>query len=201
MRCVILSGSRVHYCLSWFQIYRYLRTQILPILQGLKEIRKATGNRFHAVPEAKVHTGNAKTKVRAKGKGNSNPGVVGHSQSASAPTAPIPYTVHLWMPTQKPKVIKDAVASPATTVDIGAEVGVGADWDHLNKRRQRARGEKVKRDLGIASQVRKSERQERKRSAWEVFMLKKEQEKVGSSAAQKVTVDDVDANSKPPQQV
>ncbi|KAH7875112.1 uncharacterized protein C8R40DRAFT_1237307 [Lentinula edodes] len=178
---------------------RYLKTQILPILQGHKEIRKATGKRFHAVPEAKVDTGNAKTKTKAKGKGNSNSGIAGHSQSsASTPSAPIPYTVHLWMPTQKPKVIKDAVASPAMTVDLGAEVGVGADWDHLNKRRQRARGEKVKRDLGIASQVRKSERQERKRAVWEVLMLKEEQGKAGSSAAPKVTVDDVDANSKPP---
>jgi len=30
---------------------------------------------------------------------------------------------------------------------FGAEVGVGEDWGHLNKRRQRSRGEKVARDV------------------------------------------------------
>lgn len=30
---------------------------------------------------------------------------------------------------------------------FGAEVGVGEDWSHLNKRRQRAREEKVTRDV------------------------------------------------------
>jgi hypothetical protein len=30
---------------------------------------------------------------------------------------------------------------------FGTEVGVGEDWSHLNKRRQRARGEKVTRDV------------------------------------------------------
>ena len=30
---------------------------------------------------------------------------------------------------------------------FGAEVGVGEDWSHLNKRRQRARKEKVARDV------------------------------------------------------
>ena len=30
---------------------------------------------------------------------------------------------------------------------FGVEVGVGEDWSHLNKRRQRARGEKVARDV------------------------------------------------------
>ena len=30
---------------------------------------------------------------------------------------------------------------------FGAEVGVGEDWSHLNKRRQRAREEKVARDV------------------------------------------------------
>jgi hypothetical protein len=30
---------------------------------------------------------------------------------------------------------------------FGAEVGVGEDWSHLNKRRRRAREEKVARDV------------------------------------------------------
>jgi hypothetical protein len=30
---------------------------------------------------------------------------------------------------------------------FGAEVGVGEDWDHLNRRRRRAREEKVERDV------------------------------------------------------
>jgi hypothetical protein len=33
---------------------------------------------------------------------------------------------------------------------IGADVGVGEDWSHLNKRRRRARVGKVARDLKIA---------------------------------------------------
>ncbi|KAI0646114.1 hypothetical protein C8Q79DRAFT_1000547 [Trametes meyenii] len=42
-------------------------------------------------------------------------------------------------------------ATPETPVSekkaFGEQVGVGADWSHLNKRRERARNEKVRRDV------------------------------------------------------
>ncbi|KAJ4468297.1 hypothetical protein J3R30DRAFT_3560747 [Lentinula aciculospora] len=148
---------------------RFLKTQLLPILEGLKEIRMTTGKRFHAIPEAKPDLGKTKTKAtKGKGKGNGKTGVDGHSiLSSSSPVAPVSHTVHLWMPTQKPKVVRDKITSPKTTQAFGAEVGLGADWDHLNKRRQSARDEKIKHDLLIVSQVRKAEKQERKRLVWE----------------------------------
>ncbi|KAI0367188.1 hypothetical protein BV20DRAFT_970833 [Pilatotrama ljubarskyi] len=37
--------------------------------------------------------------------------------------------------------------APEPTKPFGAEVGVGADFSHLNKRRQRAREEKIERDV------------------------------------------------------
>ncbi len=38
-------------------------------------------------------------------------------------------------------------------VAFGVEVGVGADWSHLNRRRRRARGEKVARDVSWMRKV------------------------------------------------
>ena len=39
---------------------------------------------------------------------------------------------------------------------FGAEVGVGEDWSHLNKRRQRAREEKVARDVKWMKKVQRA---------------------------------------------
>ena len=39
---------------------------------------------------------------------------------------------------------------------FGAEVGVGEDWTHLNKRRQRARQEKVGRDVQWLRELKKA---------------------------------------------
>jgi hypothetical protein len=39
---------------------------------------------------------------------------------------------------------------------LGAEVGVEEDWSHLNKRRQRARGEKALKDLSWAELVQRA---------------------------------------------
>lgn len=43
------------------------------------------------------------------------------------------------LPEPKPEPVKQL---------YGTEVGAGADWSHLNKRRRRAREEKVARDIG-----------------------------------------------------
>ncbi|KAJ3820318.1 hypothetical protein F5880DRAFT_977795 [Lentinula raphanica] len=154
---------------------RFLKSQILPILEGLKEIRMTTGTRLHAAPEAKVDFGNTKTKTKAKGNGNGNGklGVAGSSTpSVSSPPATISHTVHLWMPTQRAKVTpKDKVGHSEV---LGAEVGRGVDWDHLNRRRQRARDEKIKHDVDVMVQVRKQEKQEKKRKLWEAFTQKEE---------------------------
>ncbi|KAJ3984416.1 hypothetical protein F5890DRAFT_41891 [Lentinula detonsa] len=167
---------------------RFLKSQILPILEGLKEIRMTTGTRFHAAPEVKVNFGSAKTKTKtkAKGNGNSKPDVA--SSSTASPSSPttISHTVHLWMPTQKAKVTKTIDNKPTPSNVFGTEVGRGADWDHLNRRRQRTRDEKVKHDVDIMAQVRKAEKQEKKKVLWEAFMRKKARD----ARAPKPVVDD-----------
>lgn len=58
----------------------------------------------------------------------------------------LPTTTGVWLwrvkrrpsPPPEPKIAKPP---------FGTEVGVGEDWSHLNKRRQRAREEKVARDV------------------------------------------------------
>jgi len=58
---------------------------------------------------------------------------------------------------EKPKqVAPDAStdALPAGIADLPpSAVGVGEDWGHLNKRRQRARERKVKRDLKLMTSI------------------------------------------------
>ena len=73
------------------------------------------------------------------------------------------FTAWLWRPKQvsptnsvKPKVANPTVSS--STELTPAAVGVGEDWSHLNKRRQRARKMKVERDLQRMLEVQKMQR-------------------------------------------
>ncbi|KAJ4000581.1 hypothetical protein F5050DRAFT_1803924 [Lentinula boryana] len=174
---------------------RFLKSQILPMLEGLKEIRMTTGTRSHAAPEVKVNFGSAKTKTKAKGKGNgySKPDVA----SSSTASTTISHTVHLWMPTQKAKVTKTIENKPTPSDVFGTEVGRGADWDHLNRHRQRTRDEKVKHDVDVMAQVRKAEKQEKKKLLWEAFMRKKARD----ARAPKTVVDDRISDSQSSQKV
>ncbi|KAI0674118.1 hypothetical protein C8Q78DRAFT_1151044 [Trametes maxima] len=56
----------------------------------------------------------------------------------------LPTHVELWR--WQLKTVTPEVPAPEKKV-FGEEVGVGADWSHLNKRRQRARDEKVRKDV------------------------------------------------------
>lgn len=56
----------------------------------------------------------------------------------------VPLNVELWR--WQLKTAEAKVEKPVKPV-FGKEVGVGADWSHLNKRRQRAREEKVEKDV------------------------------------------------------
>ncbi|KAN0086026.1 hypothetical protein V8E55_007160 [Tylopilus felleus] len=79
------------------------------------------------------------------------------------------FTAWLWRPRQVPLAspTKPTVAVTPTTfastdlvlTDLTpAAVGVGEDWSHLNKRRQRARKRKVERDLRRMLEVQKMQR-------------------------------------------
>ncbi|KAF9648370.1 hypothetical protein BDM02DRAFT_2293867 [Thelephora ganbajun] len=108
---------------------RYLKTIVLPHMRDkIQEIEK-----FHAVrtlsDEEIQHRLATMSKSARKAKGDS-----------------LPTTTDVWLwkarerpsPPPEPKREKPA---------FGIEVGVGGDWSHLNKRRQRARVEKVARDV------------------------------------------------------
>ncbi|KAH9000926.1 hypothetical protein EDB86DRAFT_2903987 [Lactarius hatsudake] len=67
-----------------------------------------------------------------------------------------PVSTWMWQPVDKSatpvRVSKDEDAEVA----FGAEVGVGEDWGHLNKRRRRVREEKVARDVKWMRKVQKA---------------------------------------------
>ena len=109
--------------------FRYLKTVILPHMRdNIREIEK-----YHAVrtlsDEEMQHRLATMSKSARKAKGEL-----------------LPTTTDVWLwrtrarPSPPPEPKKEKPV-------FGIEVGVGEDWSHLNKRRQRARGEKVARDV------------------------------------------------------
>ena len=70
------------------------------------------------------------------------------------------FTAWLWRPKQAPPVStpKPAAAIPDAAQLTPAAVGVGEDWSHLNKRRQRARKLKVAMDLRRMLEVQKMQK-------------------------------------------
>lgn len=114
---------------------RYLKTVVLPHMQdNTQEIEK-----FHSVQtmseddiERRLAT---LSKSARKAKGN---------------TLPTTGDVWLWRTRTRPPL---PPVPEKETSTFGAEVGVGEDQSHLNKRRQRARTEKVARDLGWLHEV------------------------------------------------
>lgn len=66
------------------------------------------------------------------------------ARKAKESSLPTTGDVWLWRLRERPPPpLEPKKAKPV----FGAEVGVGEDWSHLNKRRQRAREEKVARDV------------------------------------------------------
>ena len=58
-----------------------------------------------------------------------------------------PVSTWMWQPADKPALRVRPAKDEDAKVDFGAEVGVGKDWSHLNRRRRRVREEKVARDV------------------------------------------------------
>ncbi|KAI9058049.1 hypothetical protein FKP32DRAFT_1297224 [Trametes sanguinea] len=104
---------------------RYLKKVVLPELAGANKVE-----RVHA--KVKL-TPEELAELRAK------------MGPTSKKAATLPPNAELWRWQLKQK--EDAPPALEQKAMFGREVGVGADWSHLNRRRQQAREEKVKRDV------------------------------------------------------
>jgi len=71
------------------------------------------------------------------------------AQAKKTSAAALSHPVSTWMWELMDKSKESSVEDTKKDRDevFGTEVGVGEDWSHLNKRRQRAREEKVMRDV------------------------------------------------------
>ncbi|KAL7284341.1 hypothetical protein PYCCODRAFT_1473446 [Trametes coccinea BRFM310] len=104
---------------------RYLKKVVLPELAGADKVERV---------HAKVKLSKEElAELRAK---------MGESSRKAATLSP---NAELWRWQLKQK--EAAPPAPEEKAVFGREVGVGADWSHLNRRRQQAREEKVKRDV------------------------------------------------------
>ena len=107
----------------------------------IREIEK-----FHAVrtlsDEEVKHRLAAMSKSARKAKGDS-----------------LPVTTDVWLWRARARPLPPPAPKPEKPL-FGAEVGVGEDWSHLNKRRQRAREEKVARDVTWLKDIRKIRREQ-----------------------------------------
>jgi len=67
--------------------------------------------------------------------------------SSSVAALSQPVSTWMWQLVDKKRTEKDVGGNEEGAAAFGAEVGVGEDWGHLNRRRRRAREEKVERDV------------------------------------------------------
>jgi len=67
-------------------------------------------------------------------------------KKTSAASLAQPLSTWMWQLADKPKPSSKG-GDKANEAVFGAEVGVGEDWGHLNRRRRRTREEKVQRDV------------------------------------------------------
>ncbi|KAF8229753.1 hypothetical protein L208DRAFT_1187826, partial [Tricholoma matsutake] len=112
----------------------FLKRSVLPVLEGNKELKIMRTTR---IPFNPAPTGN-RAGTKRKGKQESS--------RATPAAAPAPVTVWVWKPVDKSKLPRPSAPKPQRKI-FGVEVGVGADWSHLNKRRERARFGKVRGDV------------------------------------------------------
>jgi hypothetical protein len=112
---------------------RFLKNSILPVLEGSKELEivKTTRIPFNPAPTQ-----------RAGGKRKNKQ----ETSHAAAAAAPAPVIVWVWQSVDKSKIPKPPVPKLPRQI-FGTEVGVGEDWSHLSKRRQRTRVGKIRRDV------------------------------------------------------
>lgn len=112
----------------------FLKKSVLPILEGNKELEVVRTTRIPFNP-ASVQRASVKRKNKQQ-----------ETSKAAFAAAPAPVTVWVWKTVDKSKIPPPPVTKPLSKV-FGTEVGVGEDWSHLSKRRQRARIGKVRRDV------------------------------------------------------
>ncbi|KAI0819489.1 hypothetical protein BC628DRAFT_1525957 [Trametes gibbosa] len=109
---------------------RYLKRAVLPALQQMGRVEK-------------VHTKQDLTEEERDA-------LKAKMGTKSKRAATLPKHVELWQwqlkVKQPPQVVKEKPV-------FGKEVGVDADWSHLNRRRLRAREEKVRRDVQWLKQL------------------------------------------------
>ena len=122
-------------------MFRYLKTVVLPHMRDkIQEVEK-----FHTArtlsDEEIQHRLATMSKSARKAKGDS---------------LPTKTDVWLWRARERPPPPPEPKKEKPV---FGAEVGVGEDWSHLNKRRQRAREEKVARDVTWLRDLRKLRRE------------------------------------------
>ena len=80
-----------------------------------------------------------------------------HAKRMSAAALSQPVSTWVWQLVDKSK--ESSLESTKKEKDeeiFGSKVGVGEDWDHLNKRRRRAREEKVARDVKWIGKVQRA---------------------------------------------
>jgi hypothetical protein len=117
---------------------RYLKRVVLPDLVNSKKVEKFCTKR--TLSQAEIdHRLQTVTKAARK---------------EQAVSLAAPRNTWLWRTTTPPPPPKPMPTSTLSKSELlglprltAADVGVGEDWSHLNKRRQRARKEKVQRDL------------------------------------------------------
>ncbi|KAF8881780.1 hypothetical protein BD779DRAFT_1545266 [Infundibulicybe gibba] len=124
----------------------FLKKSILPILEGHKELEIVRTARIPFNPSP-IRA----NQVKRKGKEAAN--------AASAASAPAPVTVWAWKPVD-PTTIPKPQPPKAPIKTFGTEVGVGEDWSHLSKRRQRARVGKVWRDVATMKSLAAEKKQQ-----------------------------------------
>ncbi|KAF8267170.1 hypothetical protein EI94DRAFT_1582411 [Lactarius quietus] len=77
-------------------------------------------------------------------------------KKTSAEALSQPVSTWMWQPVDKSILPRREPKDEGVKVAFGAEVGVGGDWSHLNRRRRRVREEKVARDVRWMRKVQKA---------------------------------------------
>lgn len=127
----LLSGE----CLTGFYPRSFLKHHILPVLEQKGEFRKSRITRTIEQRQA------APSQSSGKGKRKD-----ASASSASSPSATVTTTTvdaFVWRPFAGPRRIPDKALQWPQNKPLGEELGIGEDWSHLNKRRQRARTRKL----------------------------------------------------------
>ena len=76
-----------------------------------------------------------------------------HIKKTSVAALSLPVSTWMWQLVDKTESSLEGTKKDKDEEVFGAEVGVGEDWSHLNKRRRRAREGKVARDVKWIEQL------------------------------------------------